>query len=147
MPLVPSDFSLLALSQYSKGGPPEPAKRSFNDPVCSAKRSSFGFVKGAQMQFFSPLGNHATHLTPYPSFPFFLKARKTSPKTRIFYPHRITGQEGKRRTESKEILARRNNKEIPQNKERKDRAGQLTASLTHAYRTRISGHESVVTPL
>ena len=63
---------------------------------------------------------------PCPSFPcFFWKtARKTTKKTRIFYPCRtpkISGKEGKNAQKNKEILTSKKNKEFQKNKERKDR--------------------------
>ena len=56
---------------------------------------------------------------------FFLKkARKTTKKTRIFYPYRTLKsleKKGKTLKKNKEILAGEKNKEFQKNKERKDR--------------------------
>ena len=55
---------------------------------------------------------------------FWKNARKTTKKTRIFYPHRtpkIPGKEGENAQKNKEFLAREKNKEIP--KTRKGRTG------------------------
>ena len=57
-------------------------------------------------------------------FFFWKKARKTTQKTRIFYPHRtpkILGNKGKNTQKNKEFLAREKNKEIK--KARKGRTG------------------------
>ena len=55
---------------------------------------------------------------------FWKKARKTTKKTRIFYPHRtskIPGKEGKNAQKNKEFPRKGKNKEFHKNTERKDR--------------------------
>ena len=74
---------------------------------------------------------------PFSSFPcFFWKiARKTTKKTRIFYPCRtpkIPGKEGENAQKNKEFLAgEKKNKEFQKNKERKDRVGDLSRVNPH----------------
>ena len=70
----------------------------------------------------------------YPVLPFlfFLEKREENQqKNKDFYPHRtpkIPGKIGKNAKKNKEFLAREKNKEIPKNKERKDRVAHRNRS-------------------
>ena len=67
-------------------------------------------------------GNLSCNTLSFLSLFFWKKARKTTKKTRIFYPNRtpeIPGKEGKNARKNKEFLAGEKNKEFQKNKERK----------------------------
>ena len=95
-----------------------------------------------------------SHLSCHPSLSFlslffWKKARKTTKKTRIFYPYRtpkIPGKEGKNVQKNKEILAGEKNKEFEKNKERKDRALSLCRNEI-CLQKRIALHRGVAATL